>query len=109
MKKKRRYATKNLGATAIGIAIYIAAWQLFFPYEVIWMEGSILDQVRHMSLGNPLYSAPSLEYVAWPYQPLYYYTTYCLSSILGLSFVSGRLVSVFSTIGTAVMLYYGLK
>lgn len=69
------------------------------------MEGSIILHAARIYNHQQLYVAPSIEFVNWLYQPLYYYVTAAAMQFGGLSFFSGRLVSFLSTILSAGIIY----
>ena len=50
-----------------------AAWCAWFPFELESVEGHCLQQVGRVLDGQPLYVAPSLDFVPLIYMPLYFY------------------------------------
>lgn len=92
---------------AVGLITFlvVAIPRFLYPYELLWMEGSILDQLWRIMANKPLYCKPSIEYVPWLYQPFYYYVTSVFTSITGLSFITARIPSLISTIAICVILY----
>ncbi|HET9136656.1 MAG TPA: glycosyltransferase family 39 protein [Candidatus Kapabacteria bacterium] len=83
----------------------VAVNRFLYPYEVHWLEGSLLDQVARIQNGSPLYCQPSIHYVPWLYEPGYYYITAFITKITGLSFVTARIPSLLSTLGIVGLLY----
>ena len=45
------------------------AFRLPHLFEIEWMEGSMVDHVRRVIDGQPLYVAPSLDFVPFIYPP----------------------------------------
>jgi 4-amino-4-deoxy-L-arabinose transferase-like glycosyltransferase len=93
-----------LAVAFVTLWIIIAYMRLVYPYEVEWMEGAMLDHAVRITQGKPIYTAPSIDFVAWLYPPLYYYAIAGAMKIVGIGFFAGRLVSIVSTILTAAML-----
>ncbi len=69
------------------------------------MEGSIILHAARIYNHQQLYVAPSIEFVNWLYQPLYYYVTAAAMQFGGLSFFSGRIVSFLATILTTGIIF----
>lgn len=83
-------------AATVPIVVYVATApaRLRYPYDLHWMEGSSVDIARRVSLAEPLYTAPTLDFVSWPYPPLYYWVAGGLSWIIGPGYLPLRLVSL---------------
>src|ERR1019366_3296748 len=60
-----------------------------------------LDHAIRVLTGKPIYAAPSLDFAAFVYTPLYYYVTALLMKIGGVGLWSGRLISILATLLTA--------
>jgi 4-amino-4-deoxy-L-arabinose transferase-like glycosyltransferase len=73
---------------------YVAAKTLPYPFSLEWMEGDMLDTVRRVREGQPVYAAPSVGYVPFLYMPLYYWACAGLSLVTGVSFLTARALSV---------------
>jgi hypothetical protein len=64
------------------------------PFELEWLGGGGLEQVHRLVAGLPLYVRPSLDFIAFPYTPLYYYVCALVARVLAdASFLPMRLVS----------------
>ncbi len=94
-----------LGVFFVCLFLYLSLKRVFFPYEIEWMEGSITEHALRIFQGKQLYIKPSIDFINWIYQPLYYYTVAAIMHITGVSYLSGRLVSFSSTILTCILLY----
>jgi len=92
-------------AAAIGIFIAAAMPRFFYPYEAHWGEGSMLYQVQRILDHKPLYGQPTIQYVAWLYEPIYYYLSASIASIAGISFISDRIISLVATIALLIIIY----
>jgi hypothetical protein len=104
-----KISTYLLSLIAVSIFCLVSIPRFLYPYEVVWMEGSVLEQIWRLNHGLPLYCAPSIEYVPWLYQPVQYYLTYAITSITGLSFVTARIPSVLSALIIVLLLYSVVK
>jgi hypothetical protein len=96
------------GAAALYyIAVFagLALLRMFYPYELEWTEGAMLDQIYWIQLGRWEYGPPTLNFIPICYNPLYLYTAALFSKVLGLGFLAPRLLSVLSTLGILGFLY----
>lgn len=93
------------GLTALvgfGIA---AVRRVPYPFELEWMEGGIVDHVRVVLAGEPLYRRPSLEFTPYIYTPLYYYACALPAALLGPSFAVVRVVSAGSILVSSAIVH----
>jgi 4-amino-4-deoxy-L-arabinose transferase-like glycosyltransferase len=72
--------------------------RIFFPYQLTWMEGAVVDHIRWILEGHALYGPPSLEFTPYIYAPLYYYCCALVMKWSGAGFLVPRLVSFFSAV-----------
>ncbi|HWF43342.1 MAG TPA: hypothetical protein VG537_01745, partial [Candidatus Kapabacteria bacterium] len=94
----------TLGCAYIALWIALAYLRLVYPYEVEWMEGAMMDHVMRILDGKPIYTAPTIDFVAWLYPPLYYYAVAAAMKVLGAGWFAARFVSIASTLLTASLL-----
>jgi hypothetical protein len=85
--------------------LLVALSRLGYPFELEWMEGGVLDHVRRILAGQPLYVAPSVAFVPFMYTPLYYYAVAPLAGWLGTTFLPLRLFSTLCACGTLAGIY----
>lgn len=85
--------------------VAIAIARIGYPFELEWMEGGTVDHVRRVLEGKPLYTGPSLEFVPYIYQPLYFYVSALFSRVTGEGFAPLRLVSLLSSLGSFTLIY----
>jgi len=97
----------GVGAAAWFVLAFLilSLLRLSYPFDMEWVEGAMVDQVRRLLGGHSLYAPPSLENVPFPYTPLYLYLGALLSRLLGEGYPPLRLISIASTIGCFVLLY----
>jgi len=85
--------------------LVLACIRLAYPFELEWMEGASIDQIRWIMQGKTLYDAPSVSFIPAFYNFLYYYVSAALMRVTGIGFVAPRLVSILSTLGCFLMLF----
>jgi len=91
-----------IGALSAGfllLYVAVALARLRYPFELQWGEGLILDHVRRVVAGLPLYPPPSLDFLAVLYLPFYYYVAAIACRALGDGFAPLRLVSLIASLG----------
>lgn len=77
--------------------------RIFFPYQLSWMEGAIVDHARRILSGQSLYGPLSIDFTPFTYPPLYYYICALFMKIFGVGFVVPRMISFISTL---LLLYF---
>lgn len=94
-----------------GAAIYpviyfaVAVSRIRYPFELEWIEGVSLGQVRWILSGQQLYGPPSVEFIPLFYAPLYYYVSAAVAQLLGPGFVPLRLVSFVASLGCFSLIF----
>src|SRR5437899_11890330 len=98
-------ATRGLWALGLALAlayplayVTIALTRMRFPFELEWMEGGVLDHVRRILAGQPLYVAPSLRFTPFIYPPLYFELGAVVCRVLGPGFAQLRLLSFLASL-----------
>ena len=93
------------------IATYIVAvfLRIRYPFELVVMEGGVLDHVRRVLLGKSLYVSPSLDFAPYIYAPLYYYVSAPMAKLMGVEFMPLRLVSFVSSLGSFLIIFLIVK
>ncbi len=82
----------------------VAFIRLRYPFELEWMEGSMVDEARRLLLGQKLYVSPSIDYVPYLYTPLYFYLSALVAGVTGIGFLPLRLVSIVASLGCLVFI-----
>jgi hypothetical protein len=85
--------------------LFSVSRRICYPFELEWIEGNMVDHVRHILSGHQLYAQPSFDFTADIYAPLYFYVSALVTLVTGVGFLPLRLVSLLATIGTGVMIY----
>jgi|GEM_PF-990602 len=74
-----------------------------YPYDLEWMEGGVLHGAARIASGDGIYAAPSVDYISFLYTPLYPGLLAALGAIFGLSYQLGRMISILSLAGLALL------
>ncbi|HEX5062899.1 MAG TPA: hypothetical protein VFV99_26175 [Kofleriaceae bacterium] len=74
-----------------------------YPYDLEWMEGGMLHHALRFQTGHGIYSEPSVEFIPYLYTPLYPALLAILGEIFGLTYTLGRVISVLSLVGIAIV------
>ncbi|WP_437281157.1 glycosyltransferase family 39 protein [Sorangium sp. So ce375] len=90
-------------AGAIGTYLVLGIIHLRFPFEIEWMEGGMVDEVRRVLEGQKLYVKPTVEFVPFLYAPLYLYVVAAFSKVFGVGFFSARLTSYLASIAATAL------
>lgn len=93
-----RLAAALLGLAAIATYLVTALLRLTYPFPLEYLESNSLVEVQRILSGRPLYAAPAVGYVPDGYPPLYFATSAAVASVLGLSYLPLRLVSLVSSL-----------
>jgi 4-amino-4-deoxy-L-arabinose transferase-like glycosyltransferase len=93
-----------LACAYVAAFVIVAVARLPYPFELEWLEGLVLEHVHRVLAGQPIYVAPSLDFVPLNYTPLYYFVSAAFAAVLGQGFVALRLVSLLSSLGLLAMI-----
>jgi hypothetical protein len=89
----------------IVLLAYTTVSRIGFPYELEWDEGWTIDSMRRVNAGKGLWVEPSVEWLPYPYPPLYTYASAWVARIVGVGFLAARLVSLASAAGCLVLAF----
>jgi hypothetical protein len=87
----------------------LAGARLVYPYEVDPLEGNMLAMTLRVLDGAPLYTAPSIDYTAFCYPPLYFHAAAAVMRLIGPGYAALRVVSLIATIATLSTIYVVLR
>jgi hypothetical protein len=93
-----RLAAALAGLVAIVAYLVIALSRLTYPFTVEWLESNSLVEVHRILAGQAVYAAPTAGYVPDGYPPLYFAVSAAAASVLGVSYLPLRLVSLVSSL-----------
>lgn len=85
--------------------LYIVSQRLFYPFELEWMEGGMLNQCFRALKGLPIYTKPTIDFVPYLYHPLFYYISALFMRITGVEFWVMRMISVISSLGCGYLIF----
>jgi 4-amino-4-deoxy-L-arabinose transferase-like glycosyltransferase len=85
--------------------LVVALSRMAYPFELEWMEGGVLEHVRMVLAGQPIYAPPSLQFISFLYPPLHYWIGAAAASVLGASFLTLRLVSFLASLGAFALIF----
>jgi 4-amino-4-deoxy-L-arabinose transferase-like glycosyltransferase len=89
----------------IGLYLLTALPRIFYPYDLDFIEDSLLMQSLRVANGLPIFVPPSVDFVPHLYMPLYSWLGGLLIKIFGVGYAPLRLLSFAATIASAVMIY----
>jgi Dolichyl-phosphate-mannose-protein mannosyltransferase len=92
------------GVAVIITYLFIALSRLTYPFTVEWLESNSLVEVHRILAGQQLYPAPTAGYVPDGYPPLYFDVSAAVASVLGVSYLPLRLVSLVSSLACFALL-----
>ena len=99
-----RLAAALAGLAVIVTYLVIALSRLTYPFTIEWLESNSLVEVHRILAGQPLYPAPTAGYVPDGYPPLYFAVSAAAASVLGVSYLPLRLVSLVSSVACFALL-----
>ncbi len=83
----------------VALLAYTTLSRIGFPYELEWDEGWTVDSIRRVHAGKGTWVAPSVEWLPYPYPPLYTYASAWVAYLVGVGFFAPRAVSLASAAG----------
>jgi len=83
-----------LSAFGLCTLAFTVAARAAFPWPLEWMEGASLQHALRLLRGQPLYGAPSAEFIPYLYPPLAYLPMAISAALLGASLPAARLASI---------------
>ncbi len=102
------FAAILAGAVHVALFLVVTLARIGYRYELEWTEAGILVQVNHVMRGMPVFSAPSPEYVAYFYTPLYFWLG-AIASVFGGGFLPLRLLSLLSILAAMGLGYRWIR
>lgn len=96
-----------IGCTSIAVILFlfVALSRIQYPFAIEWLEGNTFLHVLRVLQGQPLYVAPSYDFIPLIYTPLYYYLSAPVAIATGNIMVAMRVVSLLATLVAFVALY----
>ncbi len=94
-----------LAVAFIALFLYVSLSRIRYPFDLEWLEGSMVVNVQRVFDGQSPYVEPSQDFTCYHYPPLYYWTSALACLPFGVGYFPLRLVSVLSTAGTFILLF----
>lgn len=79
------------GSLCLLLLVVGSRWN--YPYELEWIEGSVLQHVVRVLQGKPIYVLPDMEYAPALYTPGYYYLAAGFARVFGVGLPALRALS----------------
>jgi hypothetical protein len=96
------FGTFVLGVTVLAVTISL---RIASPWPLEWMEGASLQHALRILRGQPLYAAPTAEFIPFVYPPLAYLPVALVAGLFGPSLWAGRLISVLALAGSLACVF----
>src|SRR5512147_3055905 len=90
----------------IVLFFYTALPRLRYPYDLDFVEDSILMQSLRIADGQPVYLPPNADFAPHVYMPLYFWLGAVLFKLAGPSFAALRLLSLSAVMITASLIFW---
>jgi len=87
----------------IALLVLAISGRVGYPYDLEWMEGGMLQHAQRIRDGAGVYVPPSVDFIPFLYTPLYPSLLALFGGAFGITYTLGRVVSVLSLIGIAVV------
>ena len=96
-----------MAASGLMLALFLvtALRRLHFPFDLEWVEDGNLQELLRVTRHQPLYVAPTLDYVPYLYAPLFFWLAALLAKVVGTGFAAMRLLSIAATLGVVAGLF----
>src|SRR5258706_13386436 len=91
--------------SAIAIYIFIAASRMAYPFTLEWIEANTFIHVVRVMQGQPLYVAPTFDFIPLIYTPLYFYVAAPLASLSGHVMLAMRLGLLVASFASRALIY----
>ena len=73
---------------------WVVAHRIAYPYDLEWMEGGMLCHALRLLHGQPIYAAPSVDFIPHLYTPLYPLVLAAIGRLTGdVGYLTARIVS----------------
>jgi 4-amino-4-deoxy-L-arabinose transferase-like glycosyltransferase len=102
------YASRLVVLVALAwsaVYVIVAATRAVYPYDLDFLEDSVLMQSLRIADGQPVYLPPNADFVPHVYMPLYTWLGGLLFKLTGPSFLPLRLLSFAATLTTAALVF----
>jgi hypothetical protein len=70
--------------TMTAFVVHLVFRRFAYPYDLDWLAGSVLDHIERVRNGQPLYAAPTPEWIPFMYPPLFYWLSAMTTAVVPL-------------------------
>ncbi len=95
----------GLAVVCIALATWLPFARLWYPFELEWLGGLVAEHTARILDGEPIYTAPSAEFVPLLYTPLYMYASAAVALVVGEGFLALRLTSILAAFAVQWLLF----
>ena len=102
-----RWAELAIGVISVAFVLelaWVVANRIGYPFDLEWLEGTMIDHVERLRHGMGIYVAPTPDFIPFMYNPLYYLVAVPFTWGLG-GYVALRLVSVLATLASFGLIF----
>jgi hypothetical protein len=93
----------------VGFTVYLWFNHINFPLNLEAMELLILQHLRRLMSGLPIYVAPAPDFVPLVYAPLYYYLSVPFAWLFGANLFTLRLVAILGMLGAGIVIFLAVR
>ena len=105
MSRQLRIALALASCVALATWVGLALLRAGHPGVLEWQEGGMASHLARVRGGQALYIEPSLEFITFPYPPLYFW----VASLFGEGLGALRIVSIASTLALLGLLFVHVR
>ncbi len=109
-QQTRRWIGRGRGLITVYATVQVIVFgvlalnHLGAPIGLEPLEGAVVAQFQQLWAGQPLYPAPTAQYVPLVYNPLFYYLSWPIALGVGPGLLALRLTALLGTLGSALVL-----
>jgi 4-amino-4-deoxy-L-arabinose transferase-like glycosyltransferase len=93
-----------VAALAVATFAVLAVRRAVYPHQIEWLEGGAVEHLRRVLQGRQLYPTPGVDFVAYPYPPLYFVVSSAVALVTGVGYLPLRIVSVGASLASMGLL-----
>src|SRR5262245_12977772 len=90
----------------IVLFFFTALPRLLYPYDLDFIEDSMLMETLRLAQGQPVYIPPNADFNPHVYMPLFFWLGTLLFKLAGPSLVLLRMISFGATLFTTLLIYW---
>ena len=94
---------------SLALLAFLVGGHFGFPAYLEIMEGTVLRHFELAATGQPIYTPPAPGFVAFAYNPLYYYAAIPLSWIFGVNLMALRALAILGMAGIAGVMFLAAR